>query len=503
MIRTTTLLLAGVLALQAVFHPVQAETIDKFSSVKIPGALTGYVDLVYRPTIFLSIPKLTTENCPDYLSREQALQDLEMINCLFDDAYSGRFYWENHGVNFPEVYKNISDYIGSVDRVSVAEIEKILADGFSGIIDGHFAFCGNKMHTFYRHKNACFSDLLVEKKGNDYVVIQSGVSGVIAGDLVTDAQRGKFLFQTLAASSREQFLIGTLSYEKIDSITIGFSSGNRKLFLHDCRINESDNGGEVFAVSEREGVPVVRVSTFDFGYDQKLTEYAEYGKILKDKSCFVVNLLSNQGGSDTYSEEFVTNLNGCAHLRLYYAALSSPPVMQSWANLDLENSPDYIQEIILNARKEVETLKKKPVVQWEVEDDSGQQTGNYQGKALFLSNRRSASASEDTLLYSESIPNAVIVGENSGGVATFGEVREYELPNSRIRFLIPSKILLTPGLEEGVGYLPDYWLDSSEPVKEAAAWLKHPESYQFRLEIPAAVEGIDFERWEDADRSCR
>ena len=46
--------------------------------------------------------------------------------------------------------------------------------------------------------------------------------------------------------------------------------------------------------------------------------------------------------------------------------------------------------------------------------------------------------------------------------------------------MLPRQFILIPGLEECVGYLPDYWLDTHMPVGEVLRWLDDPDNYQFK-----------------------
>ena len=84
--------------------------------------------------------------------------------------------------------------------------------------------------------------------------------------------------------------------------------------------------------------------------------------------------------------------------------------------------------------------------------------------------------------YSKSVKNRIVIGENTGGVAQFSDVQQYYLPNSKIRVKLARQILSIPDFEECVGFLPDLWLDSSEPIKEIIKWLDDPENYQFKFE---------------------
>ncbi len=72
-----------------------------------------------------------------------------------------------------------------------------------------------------------------------------------------------------------------------------------------------------------------------------------------------------------------------------------------------------------------------------------------------------------------SVPNCVVVGQNSSGASTFGDILSYQLPRSGIILHLPYKLFLE-GINEGEGFEPDYWVDSSDVQGELLAWLKNP-----------------------------
>jgi len=80
---------------------------------------------------------------------------------------------------------------------------------------------------------------------------------------------------------------------------------------------------------------------------------------------------------------------------------------------------------------------------------------------------------------SQSVRDRLLIGENTGGVSQFSSACGYYLPNSKFVANIPRHFVLIPGFEECVGFLPDYWLDSMEPVQEVLRWLNDPDNYQF------------------------
>ena len=60
---------------------------------------------------------------------------------------------------------------------------------------------------------------------------------------------------------------------------------------------------------------------------------------------------------------------------------------------------------------------------------------------------------------------------------------------------VPCKLFLAPDFEEGVGYIPDYWLDSPEPVIEVTAWLNNPDTYQFELPPKEVLHDLSFDEF--------
>ena len=105
----------------------------------------------------------------------------------------------------------------------------------------------------------------------------------------------------------------------------------------------------------------------------------------------------------------------------------------------------------------------------------------YQGKAIILVNRNSLSTSEIAVSQAKCLEDSILMGENTGGKLTFGETLYYRLPHSRLKIILPMKIFLPKGLKEGRGFLPDFWLDTYDPIKEIIRWIKDRDNYRYTL----------------------
>jgi len=67
----------------------------------------------------------------------------------------------------------------------------------------------------------------------------------------------------------------------------------------------------------------------------------------------------------------------------------------------------------------------------------------------------------------------IILGENSGGVNTFGPLYPYRLPNSRIKIYLAQGITLYRGeVCESKGIPPDLWIDEEDILPSALEYAK-------------------------------
>jgi len=91
---------------------------------------------------------------------------------------------------------------------------------------------------------------------------------------------------------------------------------------------------------------------------------------------------------------------------------------------------------------------------------------------IVIADRGVASAGEGLLSYVyRQVENVVVVGENSGGAATFGQVSKHLLPHSKVGVFLPIKLGILADLEwiEERGYLPDLWIPAGDALNYAVA----------------------------------
>ncbi|MDD5686967.1 MAG: S41 family peptidase [Elusimicrobia bacterium] len=459
-----------------------------FGPNELPVELRKYMtvkekDVEYKTVKFLDInayAKGKRDKIPEYLTKKQALEDIDMLEYLFENAYSGKEYWEQNGINFSEMYNKLRLYVeGTNKNIKVKEIETIIVSYLKDIKDGHLGIYGKKMNRFFKHKDAYFADILLEKRGNTYFVIDSKIKNVVIGSMFNSSKEN--LFKTLSPKGKEHYLIGTLSYDdQIKNIELSFNNKQEIIPVHSCRIRASNSSkrfgvGNLYDFKYYDDVPIVSMKECPSVTQDVQDKLIKLGGELKDKSLFVWDLRGNGGGSSDFPMTFIKGLNKVAEWQMIEGMLVSPATMQS------EYNSKYIKENELNA------IKNKPVRKWRIwNNNSERKLGTYKGVMIVVQDRWIGSSGEAAIDYSRSVGNSLRIGENTAGVGVFGEAKFYYLPNSKIIFQLPYKIFKMKNFEETIGFTPDYWVDKKNPTEEAIRWYKNHETYQYKFEIESS-----------------
>ena len=404
---------------------------------------------------FTSAPKNVkyrfAEEYSSTVTRQQALEDLDELIYLMENRYCGREYWERRGVQFEDCYGQIRDYIEARETMYISDLcRKIHGTFQGGIVDNHLSLASpmTGMLRFSKQYTAYFADLLVEQQGESYVVIESGTETVTAGETVSDAG---CLYPTLGPKGRRRFLLGCRSYVPVQDIVISLDNKERRIPVHRCRANARTEQDDVcMAWKQVQGVDVLRSNCCDYvGGLTRETDYVAMGQEYRGTEALVLNYLSNEGGYNHITREFIQGLNDYAHCREYSMKLISPVTekcdcQRKW--ICLSDGAPYERE-----------------------------RGSYKGTVYMLVNSETASAGETAVLYARSLRNLVLIGENTMGCNTFGNVAGYVLKNSHIVCRIPNVINLCENLDEcgeGRGFVPDYWVDSHDVEGQVLKWLK-------------------------------
>ena len=462
----------------------------------IPDELKNYVPSLQSKIGYVEIPDFLFDSPPEYISKNKALEDVNVLRYILETGYCGRFYWGENGVDFNDLYFNLNEFVeSSADSVSVKSFENIIINSLTKLNDGHSKLEGFKVTEFAKSKHTYFADIVLEKQNNTYRVIQSKQPDIKPGMIYSGSIDNLFL--TLSPKNKVHYLLGILSFSKVESLNLYFDGKVRNVKFHRCKISTANNTDKVFESEQKGDNTYVRVSKLHEKYQNMLKKFADIGSELKNRKLIVYNLVNVDGGNAIYPRLFIENLNTNARGFDYMAVLHSPSVNQAYmpgknlwmstflpkewlvADVEIEKLPKDIAQIISEIRDENKSLSADPVIRWEIIKNEIPETGSYKGKFITIINSKVGSAAINATAFTKSIANSIIIGENTSGGFTFGEVIYYNLKNSKLKLKLPIKIVINKDFNYEQGFLPDYWLDSNDPEMEISKWLNNPETYQF------------------------
>ncbi|MDD2717018.1 MAG: S41 family peptidase [Candidatus Wallbacteria bacterium] len=250
--------------------------------------------------------------------------------------------------------------------------------------------------------------------------------------------------------------------------------------LHRCHASEyTMNIDSFFNCQQEKNYSLINIKTFSPDYHNELLKLGELGKKLKNEERIIINVADNGGGDYAYFVDFLKNLNDNANVMYTTASLFSPPFVRAIANQDCSNLPEDFIQSVEKFKKMDQDMKKDPVKYWEINEPGEPKPGTFKGTVICIMNKNTASAGESVPILSEdSLPEVIKVGENTCGAMHFGNNEPYLLKNSKIFMDLPEDVFISDQ-EEGKGCIPDFWVDSSDPVKEVISWLTDPDNYRF------------------------
>ena len=475
-----TILIACVVALIVACNSSQ-------NKPNIPEIFAKYISEVSSPVPYKQLtrnPASDQITAPDSLSTTEALEDIEMLEYLWKTSYSGYEYWKYQGVDFEAYITSLKSWARQSPKMKTLEFEARATAILKEIYDGHISFIGAGYYGAYHHKAVYFTDILVEEMASgEFQVIGSQNDMVSIGAVFTQTEKATYLFPTLAPPGKKQFLVGLFTFTPQRSIELSFDNEMLEIPLHRNRLLLARfDDPSPYYLERINGIPIIRITGFADASQQYMQDFMQSGYDLQKEDLIIINLFNNGGGSSIYPQTFLTNLNGPVQWEIHWAELTSPAIAEYYLNYEVgPSTTPATKHLVSRYARQYEKLQSFPTKSWTFDRDENKQVeGKFSGKLILMTNRRVLSAGENLVGASASLKNRITMGENTGGSAQFSSTCAYVLPHSRLILNLPRQLILIPGLEECVGYLPDYWLDTHDPMEKILKWLKAPDQYQFR-----------------------
>ena len=403
--------------------------------------------------------------------------DLQAFKYLYESSYAGFDDTVSKGLNLENLVKSIEKKIENSDSIYSDTFAHELIDGLRPYMnDVHFCIStGKKYYSSYYSEEIYFSDVFLNKKDNNFYVEENNTENIPIGIRYTDSE---LLLFPYPVKEKGIFRLGCKSCKKCNSFIkeISFEKNTNKVNFARTRRNEHwDN--TVYLELETDNCAYIKITDFAevppenslFHEKQHIFKsYVKCAKKYRNKNNIILDLRGNYGGNDAYSYKFFeklygykTNPFGCndSNYRLSTTYLISKPVKNLIENTPIlkkglyyylffyEPNKKNLFMMISNRFKELKTPK-------------------FKGKIYILVNKNTASSGESSIQFCKQLfskTNQVkLVGENSAGCVTYGNVLSYRLPNSGLLINMSSSKYeyFIDGKKtdiEGEGFFPDYW----------------------------------------------
>lgn len=442
---------------------------------------TSYSDLIQSA-------EQCRQDAPQVVTATELAEDLAVFERTVRRGYAGyRFFSDEDWTRaFDETRA------ASADVSTPLELRDLLAERFAFLDDNHVGFWiyregRRRWRGVGGHHQAYVGGLRFTE--DDGAFVAAGAARLIECEGFEDVVQ-----PVLGADARVELRPVVLSRSPVESLQCTFEMAGEQE-QRSISLTELDlpfTRGPAFELLDAP-FSWVRLRTLFSDRAGALDRFVESAAQVRDSPVVVLDLRSTGGGSDRYLIQWFGNLLQ-RDLRYWTRGrLESEVVLQGglsfWECVRASNSTDeggaaWIDARIERAHRELDEAMHERGLFRELDRRSpmvfGEARTPFQGRLLVVTDRRCASACETAALLARQVPGAVIVGENTGGVMKVGEMRRYRLPNSRVGLSLGHQSHEDPSGEfrESYGFLPDVWLDGTDPerdIRALAACLSRPD----------------------------
>ena len=412
---------------------------------------------------------------PPFISAEKAAEDVERLFYLFNNGYSGYGYFVNVG-SFDEAKAGILRELKRQPIWNGGELSSLIREHLGFLRDRHLDIGGQE---YGGHEDFWYDTgfELREDRG-EYLFTSDGTEYTVVS--INGESLDGYLFPSLNADGVAVFRVGVLSYSTPQPLELRARSGQE---TRQWKIKLSRSQPRYFGIFEEKtvgGVPVVRIRSFGDHPREYIDRFLDSASRYKGEPCLIVDIRGNGGGNEEWPRQWITRFTGRRPDRVQvFTELISETTMIGRANsyaLALHNTPELEEQgyrmKVEEFRGYAESIEEKDITPyWWPYEVPGPQEIPSNTTLIVLMDANVYSAGEGFISYLHQVENVVLVGENSGGALTYGQMSHHRLPNSKLLVGLPTSLNVFVDLEyrEEKGFFPDLWVPAEDTLNYAVA----------------------------------
>jgi hypothetical protein len=429
---------------------------------------------------------------PPFVSAEEAAEDVERLFYLLENGYSGYGYFSDVE-SFDEAEAAILGGLRHQPVWNRVEFSRLIQEHLGFLRDRHLKIGGLD---YGGHQDFWYdTGFELREEGGEYLFTSEGTEYAV--ESINGESPECYLYPSLNADGDAMLRMGVLSLSSPQPLELKARSGQE---TRQWRVKLSRSEPRYSAYYEEKnvgGVPVVRIRTFGDHPKEYIDGFLASASRFKEASCLIIDIRGNSGGNEAWPKTWITLLTGRTPNRVQvFTELISETAMIGRANSYalalhrvLELSQQGYTAKVEEFRGYAESFEEEGLdPYWWPYEVPGPQNIQSETKLIVLMDANVYSSGEGFISYLHQVENVVIVGENSGGALTYGQMSHHRLPNSQILVALPTSLNVFVDLEyrEEKGFPPDLWVPAEDALNHAVAAVRAgtiPTSESYRVEL--------------------
>lgn len=411
------------------------------------------------------------------VSKEEAIEDTEMLFRIFKEAYPAYSFFGGEKV-FLEAKQSIMKAIDGIkeNSISAETLTSVFLEHLSFIEDSHLAI--NKKHIPFLEKYCYYAvecqGIRKEKSGHYYIewqgerwYLEQGLDSYLKYTISPDGEIIYGMFAVANIEEKEQLPVEIKLHHKHKEkiMAIHWEVSNTGL-------PSTIKNKQQYTNEEIEGIPIISISKMSM--DEATDEFIDDAKKLKDKAAIILDLRHCHGGIEVASMMWLYNLT---------EEIISAKEIQCYRESEL-NRKSHERSVGDRSLYSLQFMDEYPKVVTEmVNIRYGEKIAakwrERKPLLIVLIDKEVYSAGEDFLRELKTVSNVVLVGTNSNGCLLTGSTNpggEIYLPNSKVSLYLPTTLIIADDMAdyEARGTLPDIYIRNEDALEAALR------SYKFK-----------------------
>ena len=423
------------------------------------------------------------------VTRDQAIEDVALLFQGFKYGYCLYGYFGGDAVfNAAE-----ASIVTSIDNattngaISISALRTNILDRIDFIQDGHAVFAAQPL---FRREFFYFNDTMhlgydengYFRIGGDRKLYLESIDGAPPEEAVKISLNAKgelvYIVGVLRADQGRRIRIN-MTFENEENVIQRTVTLRRKSTLNLLREITYRN-------DTRDGIPVItnrNTAPSTEKMRESLSRFLNDAEPLSHHKAVVLDLRGHAGGQWDPALHWVESfVGGDVQYEQHDASLRSRTSIAlhksfvEWYQRDNEARRISSITSLLRQKAELRNFDPETDTVWQLRDFEDSQIELLPNDTLVftLIDRNTGSAGEDFVHFLRQIENVIFIGENTKGLIISGSPAWGTLPNSGLSFQIPVDMTITsegPDIE-GVGFLPDLWVDPDRAMDRVFSLLE-------------------------------